>query len=259
VDLTRAIEVSCDVFFYECARRLGIDRIEAAARLVGLGTRTGIELPGEKAGVVPGREWKMKRYHVPWLEGETLNTGIGQGYFNVTALQLCTVAARIASGNMVSPRIARVVGRDVQPRPELQRLPFSNEALALVRNGMNGVTNVPGGTAYGFRIAEPGYEMAGKTGTAQVRVITREEHNAGVKKNETLPWKLRDHGLFISFAPVSQPRYACACIVEHHSDGHPQVIVARDTLLYAQQRDLLKLPTAYPLKAAGGAIVAGKA
>jgi penicillin-binding protein 2 len=252
VDLTRAIEVSCDVFFYECARRLGIDRIESTAHLVGLGARTGIELPGEKAGVVPGREWKRKRYGVSWLEGETLNTGIGQGYLNVTPLQLCTVAARIASGNAVSPRLTRVVGRDVQARPELKRLPFSDGALALVHNGMNGVTNSPGGTAYAFRIDEPGFEMAGKTGTAQVRVISREEHNAGVKKNSTLPWKMRDHGLFIAFAPVQQPRYACACVTEHASDGHPQVAAARDILLYAQKRNLLKLPTAYPLRAAGG-------
>jgi penicillin-binding protein 2 len=250
VDLTRAIEVSCDVFFYECARRLGIDRVEAAAHHVGLGAQTGIELPGEKAGVVPGREWKMKHYHVPWLEGETLNTGIGQGYLLATPLQLCTVAARIASGNAVVPRITRVVGRQVQPRPVLTPLPFSDGALSLVRNGMNGVTNMPGGTAFGFRIAEPGYEMAGKTGTAQVRVISREEHNAGVKKNLTLPWKMRDHGLFISFAPVEKPRYACACITEHASDGHPQVLAARDILLYAQKRDPLELPTAYPLSAA---------
>jgi penicillin-binding protein 2 len=226
--------------------------VEAAAHHVGLGAQTGIELPGEKAGVVPGREWKMKRYHVPWLEGETLNTGIGQGYLLATPLQLCTVAARIASGNAVVPRLTRVVGRQAQPRPELTPLPFSDGALALVRNGMNGVTNTPGGTAFGFRIAEPGYEMAGKTGTAQVRVISREEHNAGVKKNLTLPWKMRDHGLFISFAPVGKPRYACACITEHASDGHPQVLAARDILLYAQKRDPLKLPTAYPLSAASG-------
>ncbi|HEX3666065.1 MAG TPA: penicillin-binding protein 2 [Rhizomicrobium sp.] len=259
VDLTRAIEVSCDVFFYECARRLGIDRVEAAAHHVGLGAQTGIELPGEKAGVVPGREWKMKRYHVPWLEGETLNTGIGQGYLLATPLQLCTVAARIASGNAVVPRLTRVVGRQAQPRPELTPLPFSDGALALVRNGMNGVTNTPGGTAFGFRISEPGYEMAGKTGTAQVRVISREEHNAGVKKNLTLPWKMRDHGLFISFAPVEKPRYACACITEHASDGHPQVLAARDILLYAQKRDPLKLPTAYPLSAASATRVGRRA
>jgi penicillin-binding protein 2 len=252
VDLRRAIVVSCDVFFYECARRLGIDRIEAAAHDLGMGKQTGIELPGEKAGVVPGRAWKMARYGVPWLEGETLNTGIGQGYLNVTPLQLCTLAARIASGKALSPRITRVVGNKVEPRPELAPLRFSEDALALVRDGMNGVTNTPGGTAYGFRITEAGYEMAGKTGTAQVRVISREEHHAGVKKNLTLPWKMRDHGLFIAFAPVSQPRYACACITEHASDGHPQVQMARDILMYAQRRDPLKLPTAYPLSAASG-------
>ena len=250
VDLTRGIEVSCDVFFYECARRLGIDRIEAAAHLVGLGQETGIELPGERAGVVPGREWKERHYHVAWQQGETLNTGIGQGYINVTPLQLCTVVARIASGNMVVPRITRVVGHNLQQRPQLTRLPFSDDALAIVRNGMNGVCNTPGGTAFAWRIPDDGFEMAGKTGTAQVRVITREEHNAGVKKDTALPWKLRDHGLFIGFAPVAQPRYACACIVEHGALGHPQVQMVRDILLYAQKRDPLKMPTAYPIAAA---------
>jgi penicillin-binding protein 2 len=251
VDLHRAIVASCDVFFYECARRLGIDRVEAAAHHLGLGAQTGIELPGEKAGVVPGREWKMKHYGHAWLEGETLNTGIGQGYLLVTPLQLCTNVARIASGNAVVPRITRVVGREAQPRPELARLPFSDDALAIVRSGMNGVTNTPGGTAFRWRIAEPGMEMAGKTGTAQVRVISREEHYAGVKKNQSLPWKLRDHALFIAYAPVDRPKYACAVLVEHGGlPEHPQVQMARDILTYAQQRDPLKRPTAYPLSAA---------
>jgi len=253
VDLHRGIVVSCDVFFYEVARRLGIDRIEAVGHALGLGRKTGIELPGEKAGVVPGREWKLKRYGAPWLEGETLNTGIGQGYLEVTPLQLCTMVARVASGNAVSPRITRVIGRNAQPRPELARLPYSDKALAIVRDGMNGVTNTPGGTAYAWRIAEPGFEMAGKTGTAQVRVITRAEHEAGVRKNQSLPWKLRDHALFVAFAPVQRPRYACAVLVEHGGmPEHPQVQMARDILLYAQQRDPLKLPTAYPLTAAFG-------
>jgi penicillin-binding protein 2 len=92
--------------------------------------------------------------------------------------------------------------------------------------------------------------MAGKTGTAQVRHISKEEHAAGVRKNSTLPWNMRDHGLFIAFAPVSAPRYACACIVEHGSDGHPQVQIARDVLLFTQQRDPIKLPNAYPVNAA---------
>jgi penicillin-binding protein 2 len=260
VDLRRGIVVSCDVFFYEVARQLGIDRIEAAAHRLGLGARTGIELPGEKAGIVPGREWKLARYGVPWQQGETLVTGIGQGYLNVTPLQLCTLVARIASGKAVSPRLTRVVGRDVRLRAPAPPLGFSDEALAAVRDGMNGVTNQGGGTGFRWRIAEPGLEMAGKTGTAQVRVISREEHHAGVRKNTSLPWKLRDHALFIAFAPVAQPRYACAVIVEHGGlPEHPQVQMARDILRYVQQRKVLELPTAYPLKAASSALVEHRA
>jgi penicillin-binding protein 2 len=130
-------------------------------------------------------------------------------------------------------------------------LDLSADGLARVRDGMNKVTNEPGGTAYAFRISEPGFEMAGKTGTAQVRAYTEEQHGA-ITKNAALEWKLRDHGMFIAFAPVAQPKYACACIVEHGSDGHPQVLAARDILLFTQKRDPLKMPTAYPLKAADG-------
>jgi penicillin-binding protein 2 len=249
VDLHRGIAVSCDVFFYEVARRLGIDKMHDAALTLGLGQKTGIELPGERPGLIPSRDWKLKRFGVPWQQGETLNTGIGQGYVTVTPLQLCTLAARIASGNAVSPRIARVVGRTAQQRPQLNRLPFSDKALAAVQSGMAAVLE-PGGTAYEFRITQPGFEMAGKTGTAQVRHISREEHAAGVRKNSSLPWNMRDHGLFIAFAPVGAPRYACACIVEHGSDGHPQVQIARDVLLFTQQRDPVKLPNAYPVNAA---------
>jgi penicillin-binding protein 2 len=251
VDIHRGIQVSCDVFFYETARRVGIDVIEAGAHKMGFGHPTHIEIPGERAGVVPGRDWKMKTFGVPWQQGETLNTGIGQGYVLVTPLQLCVEAARIASGNEVVPRVVRVVGRNVQPRPELKRLQFSDEALQIVQSGMNAVANDPGGTAYQWRITQPGYEMAGKTGTAQVRRISKEEHLAGVKKNSTLPWNLRDHALFIGFAPVSQPRYAISIIQEHGaSPDHPHVQMARDILLFTQQRDPLKMPTGYPVTAA---------
>jgi penicillin-binding protein 2 len=149
------------------------------------------------------------------------------------------------------PRITRVIGRNVQPRVQTSPIAFSDDALAAVRAGMRSVVNDPGGTAYSWRILDPALEMAGKTGTAQVRVITREEHNAGVKKNETLPWKLRDHGLFMAYAPADQPRYACAVIVEHGGVAeHPQVQMTRDILLYTQQRDPLRRPTAYPIRAA---------
>jgi penicillin-binding protein 2 len=251
VDLHRGIQVSCDVFFYETARQLGIDKIEAAARKLGLGSASGIEIPGERSGFIPSSAWKLATYGIPWQLGETLNTGIGQGYVLVTPLQLCTQVARIASGKAVSPRIAHVVGNALQPRPVADLLPFSDAAFQAVRSGMNAVTNEPGGTAYAWRIAEPGFEMAGKTGTAQVRRISQEEHLAGVKKNDTLPWKLRDHALFIGFAPVANPRYALSIIVEHGANvEHTHVQMARDILLFAQKRDPLKLPTGYPVNAA---------
>ena len=128
-------------------------------------------------------------------------------------------------------------------------MPFSEEAFAAVRGGMNAVCN-EGGTASRWRITEPGMEMAGKTGTAQVRRITKEERVTGVKGDASLPWKMRDHGLFIAFAPVAAPRYALACIVEHGALGHPQVQIAHDVLRFAQMRNPLALRPAYPPRAA---------
>lgn len=225
---------------------------------MGLGAQTGIELPGEKSGLIPSRAWKQKRYGVAWQPGNSLSAGIGQGYVTATPLQLALQASRIASGKNVSPRLVHMVGNELRRRGEAAPLDISENALSLVREGMNQVANVPGGTAYAFRITQPGFEMAGKTGTAQVRAYSAQEHVSGVTKNAALEWKLRDHGLFIAFAPVAQPKYACACVVEHGSDGHPQVLAARDILLFTQKRDPLSMPPAYPIKAAalsrGGAI-----
>ncbi len=250
VDLQRGIAQSCDVFFYEVARRLGIDKMEAAARALGLGARTGIEIPHESGGFIPSAAWKEERFGIPWQMGESLVTGIGQGYVLATPLQLATLAARIASGRAVTPRIAHTVGSTPRPRPLPDPLPFSDEAFAAVRAGMNAVVN-GGGTASRWRIATPGMEMAGKTGTAQVRRITKEERASGVRSNASLDWKLRDHVLYIGYAPVEQPRYALACIVEHGSaEGHPQVEIARDVLTFAQTRNPLGMRTAYPTNAA---------
>ncbi len=251
VDLRRGIQQSCDVFFYEVARRLGIDKMEAGARALGLGATTGIEIPGENSGFIPSRAWKESRFGIPWQMGETLVTGIGQGYVLTTPLQLVTMAARIASGRAVSPRIAHTVGTTTQPRPLPDALPFSADAFAAVRDGMNAVCNEPGGTAFAWRIPDAGFEMAGKTGTAQVRRISKEEHESGVRSNSSLPWNLRDHALFIAYAPVIQPRYALSIIMEHGAVGaHPHVQMARDILLLAQKRDPLSLHAAYPTNAA---------
>jgi len=251
MDLEGGLKNSCDVFFYETARRLGIDRIEDAARKLGLGADTGIELPGEHSGLVPSRAWKQKTYKWAWQQGDTLSVAIGQGYITATPLQLCQQAARLASGKAVSPRMVHSVGNRLMPRTSAPKLDFSDEAMARVRSGMNRVMNEPGGTAFAWRINEPGLEMAGKTGTAQVRVYSKEEHAGGLKSNASLQWKLRDHAMFIGFAPVLQPKYAIVCMIEHGATvPHPHVQMARDILLFAQKRDTLGKPTAYPVTAA---------
>ncbi|HEY4115546.1 MAG TPA: penicillin-binding protein 2 [Rhizomicrobium sp.] len=252
VNLTRGIQVSCDIFFYEVARRLGIDKMGASARALGLGAPTGIELPGERSGLIPTRAWKLARFGVPWQQGETLVNGIGQGYMLATPIQLCMLAARIATGKAVVPRITHDIGIRRSPHPAHAPLPFSDKAFTMVREGMRLAVNQPGGTAFGSRITQPGMEMAGKTGTAQVRRITKEERATGIKSNASLPWNLREHALFIAFAPVEAPRYAASIVLEHGGNAHlePQVQFARDILLYAQTRDPLKMQTAYPINAA---------
>lgn len=247
LDVEGGLKNSCDVFFYETARRVGIDKIEAAARKLGLGAVTGIELPGEHTGLVPSRAWKQKTFKQSWQQGDTLSVGIGQGYVTVTPLQLVQQAARLASGKAVTPRLVHSVGERVLPRPEAARLEFSDEALARVRSGMNKVMNEGGGTAWNWRITEPGFEMAGKTGTAQVRVYSQEEHRRGMTKNSALDWKLRDHALFIGYAPVNDPKYAIVSIIEHGATtAHPHVVMARDVLLFCQQRDPSAMNAAYP-------------
>ena len=144
-----------------------------------------------------------------------------------------------------------MVGNKLSKRDVAAPVAFSDEAFQRVRDGMVAVTNEPGGSAYPWRITEAGYEMAGKTGTAQVRVFTKEEHARGITKNENLDWKLRDHGLFIGFAPIVNPKYAIVCVIEHGATvAHVQVQMARDILLFAQKRGTLDKPTAYPVKAA---------
>ena len=259
VDLPRGIQVSCDVFFYEIARRMGIDKMAEAAHAMGLGSPTGIELPGELGGLIPTRAWKQARFHVPWQQGETLVNGIGQGYVLATPIQLCMLAARLASGKAVVPRLIHQVGATFRPLLRPAPLPFSDKAFAMVRQGMGMAVNAPGGTAYGGRITQPGFEMAGKTGTAQVRRITKEERAAGLKPESELPWKDREHALFVGFAPLDNPRYAISIVLEHGGNARtePQVHYAHDILLFAQKRDPLSLPDAYPLKAASRSAAIG--
>lgn len=243
VDMHDAIKHSCDVYFYDTSRKVGIDNIAAMANVFGLGDQVGIDLHGEKGGVVPTRDWKLANIGEAWQGGETLIASIGQGFVLTTPLQLGTMTARIASGTKVTPRLTRGVLAGGEPLEEVPAPPFPQldvplEHLRIVREGMDAVSNHPRGTAYGARIQEEGLELAGKTGTAQVRRITMAERAAGVTKNEQLPWRRRDHALFVAYAPVHKPRYACAVVVEHGGGGSAVAApIARDILLETQRRD----------------------
>jgi len=250
LDVEGALQHSCNVFFCETARRLGIDKIEQMARKLGLGAPTGIELPGERGGLIPSREWKLKTYKWAWQQGDTLSVGIGQGYVTVTPLQLVQMMARIASGTDVSPRLVHSVGGRLMPRDKPVKLDISENALMTVQGGLSKVVNQPGGTAYPERILEPGFEMAGKTGTAQVRRFSKEERARGLIKNANLEWRMRDHALFAGYAPAVNPKYAIVNIIEHGAIGHPHVLMARDIMHFCQQRDPARMPTAYPVTSA---------
>ena len=235
------IKNSCDVYFYNVARLTGVDQIAKTARALGLGSNYDFVLPGTKSGLIPDREWKLKQYKVPWFDGETLSVGIGQGYVTTTPLQLAVMVSRLANGGKaITPRLVRAVGTKMQPYAPAPDLGFDPNHIAIVKGGMNGVSNEPGGTAYAARITEPGFELCGKTGSAQVRVISAEERVRGVIKNEDLPWKLRDHALFVAFAPAQAPRYAISVLVEHGGGGAKTAApIGRDVLLFAQQKDPL--------------------
>jgi len=245
VDMHDAIKHSCDVYFYDVSRKVGVDNIAAMANHFGLGHEVGIDLSGERAGVIPTRDWKLANVGESWQGGETLITAIGQGFVLTTPLQLATMTARLAGGRQVIPRLSRGVRAGTGPTeadgvapPDFPPLDVPLEHLRVVRDGMDAVSNHPRGTAYRARIEEEGLELAGKTGTAQVRRISMAERAAGVTKNEQLPWRRRDHALFVSFAPVHKPRYCCAVVVEHGGGGSAVAApIARDILLETQRRD----------------------
>jgi len=247
--LRDAIKKSCDVFFYETARRLGIDRLAATARRFGFGGIIGLDIPGERPGLIPSREWKLATAGTAWSPGETVIAGIGQGSVLATPLQIAIMAARLATGRAVVPRLVRTEG--VLPsggdpaRPNFPELGVSPQVLALILDGMDAVVNEQGGTAYAERITDPGFAMGGKSGTSQVRVITAYEHEHGLRKISQIPWKERDHALFVGFAPVGAPRYVCATVVEHGGvrGGHGSEVagpICRDVLREVQRRDLAR-------------------
>ena len=224
LNVRQALEQSCDVFFYETGIRAGIDRIAAMGNKLGLGQPTGIDLPEEKPGLMPTEEWKADRVGSPWTLGETVNVSIGQGYALATPIQLALMTARIAGGDRrIEPRILNAgTGAEFAP------LDIDPHALGVVRDGMRRVMNGSRGTARRHDIA---VGMAGKTGTVQVRAISKAERDAGIVDNADRPWKFRDHALFVGYAPYEDPRYAVAVLVEHGGSGSGNAApVARQVL-----------------------------
>jgi penicillin-binding protein 2 len=202
VDMVHALEQSCDCYFYEMGRRVGPDAIADMARRLGLGEKLGVGIPGEGAGLVPDRAWKMRRFKQSWQQGETLNTAIGQGATLATPLQLAAMTARLVNGGKaVKPVLVRSIEEKGSQIPEWPDLKFNPAHLAVVERGMRAVVNEQRGTAYAARITEGGFSMGGKTGTAQVQRITMAMRAQGIK-NEDLPWKQRHHALFVGYGPV---------------------------------------------------------
>lgn len=259
LDLVQAMVNSCDIYFYEVARRVGVDKIAAMCRRFGLGAPTGLDMPGEKGGLVPTRSWKLAARRQAWTGGDTYVLGIGQGYILTTPLQLAVMTARIANGGrVVKPRLIKsyrsgapagdddaAVGPhavafdlDGDGSPELPSIGIDPAYISVVQRGMDLVVNQPGGTAYRSRIPNPAFRMAGKTGTSQVKRITMAERARGVIKTEDRPWRDRDNALFIGFAPVDRPKYAIAVVVEHGGGGAAVAgPMARDILEVALKRN----------------------
>ncbi len=254
VNMRSSIKKSCDVYYYEVAKRLGIDAIEEMAYRFGFGQTYDFGIPGEADGLVPSKGWKIANFGEKWQQGETLIAGIGQGYLLATPLQLAVMTARLANGEeQVRPRIIRSIGAKPVPIEPAAPLRIEPEHLAIVRDGMNAVSNEQGGTAYwSSRMEGEGFTLAGKTGTAQVRRITRAERAQGVKKNEDLPWKYRDHALYVAYAPVENPRYAISVFVEHGGSGSKAAApVARDIMQKVLEKDPLGVEPFQPVADSG--------
>lgn len=228
VNLDDAIAQSCNVYFYEVAKLMGIEKMAKYARLMGLGEETGIPLPLEVSGLVPDKKWKWKNYREGWFEGETLNTSIGQGYLSATTLQLATMAARIASGGKaVKPRL---VLENNQPKPQFDYIKgISGRNVQIVQAAMVQVVNSYFGTAFRSRIYEPQHKFAGKTGTSQITGADGiKKHKRGFEEN---------HSIFIGYAPVYDPRFATAVVVEYGGSGSAAAApIARDILKFAQDK-----------------------
>ena len=246
VDLVRSLRESCDVYYYELAQRVGIEKMTEMANKLGLGMRHDLPLSGIARGLTPTKAWKLEARNAEWVIGDSLNAGIGQGFVLTSPLQLAVMTARLASGKAVVPRLVRTINGIEEPYEEPAKLDLNPENLQAVQQGMYEVVYGQRATAGASRIVAEGKRMAGKTGTSQVRNITAAERATGVTKNEDLPWERRDHALFVCYAPHDAPRYAVSVVVEHGGGGSVAAApIARDIILQAMYGGLPPL-SAYP-------------
>ncbi|MEM7492835.1 MAG: penicillin-binding protein 2 [Pseudomonadota bacterium] len=232
VDMHEAIKQSCDVYFYEVARRMGIEHLAEIGKKFGFGQRWELGLTGGRPGIVPNDEWKRAARGEPWFEGETLNIGIGQGQLSTSPLQLAVMSARIAAeGRIITPNI---IGKGPRPEADIPLdEPLNTEHMQRMKAAMFGVTSEDGGTALrSGDLGLGGPRQAGKTGTAQVRRITAAERASGnIRGGEDIARNLRDHALFVGYAPHDDPQYAVSVIVEHGEGGSGMAApIARDIM-----------------------------
>ena len=230
VDLYGALKHSCDIYFYQMALRIGIDAIKSMALRLGF-TETFMNdiLSREMSGVMPDRKWKEKNIGVKWVHGDTIISGIGQGFILANCLQLATMMSRVASNKVVVPRIINN-GRG----PRFSPLRLKEKNIKHVLNGLEQVLQ-RGGTASGSAINVNGMKMGGKTGTSQVRSISKKERESGVLTNEQLKWSMRNHGLFVGYAPLDTPKYAVCVVTEHSGSSTPAARTAATVM-----KELLK-------------------
>lgn len=235
MNMRDALKNSCDIYFYEIGQIIGMDKIAQMGRKLGFGTAYDIGVSGVKSGIMPDPAWKQTRLGNGWRMGDTLNASIGQGFVLATPLQLAVMAGRIANGKKaLTPNL--LIGQDIPQMPDLDIDP---EHIAFVQDAMWSVCEEPGGTAYRDNgVGIKGLDMAGKTGTGQVRGISKTERLSRLRKNSELPWKLRDHSIFVGYAPYKVPRFAVGCIVEHGGSGSKRAAsIVRSVLNKALERD----------------------
>jgi penicillin-binding protein 2 len=240
LNLHGGLKNSCDVFFYEVARRTGIDVIAETANAFSFGVDTGVDLPGARKGLMPTQAWRRRHGHA-WNIGDTISCGIGQGFIQATPLQLATYVSRIATGRAVVPHVTWKVAGDMRSGAKPDDYPamdVAEDALDAVRGGMFAVVNEPGGTAKHARLDIPGVQLAGKTGSSQVRRVSRWAREHGHFNSALLPWEFRPHALFVCFAPYDAPRYAVSVVVEHGNAGADVAApLARDIMTDTLLRD----------------------